>query len=180
METVTNNKPKSASIPTELDNIPWNELDFSPLELTNLILATNWPKFLPVLIGRTITLRIIITIATMRRMVVTTLVSPAIMNMAANSTPKFQPKFMNQLMVRSNLFEISNPSGRPVGLGVLAFLSFFGLAAFATGSSATGVAGSALGTAFATGFALATAFAFAFGLTSVVFEAPPALSNNPI
>ena len=113
-------------------------------------------------------------------MVVTTLVSPAIMNMAANSTPKFQPKFMNQLMVRSNLFEITNPSGRPLGLGALAFLSFFGLAAFATGSCATGVAGSALGTAFATGFALATAFAFAFGLTSVVFEAPPALSNNHI
>ena len=107
VETVTNSKPNSAKMPTEFDSMPWNGFAFSPDEFTYLIRATNCPKFLPVFIGNTITLSIIITKETIRRIVVTTLVSPAIINMAARRTPKFQPKLTNQLMVRSNLLEIS-------------------------------------------------------------------------
>ena len=41
VETVTNNKPNNAKIPTEFESIPWNGLDFSPDVLTYLIRATN-------------------------------------------------------------------------------------------------------------------------------------------
>ena len=136
VETVTNNKPNNAKIPTELDSMPWNGFAFSPDELTYFIRATNWPKFLPVFIGSTTTFSIIITKETIIRIVVTMLVSPAIMKIAARSTPKFQPKLTNQLIVRSNLLEISYPSGSPVSRGALGVFCFFCLTGLATGSGA--------------------------------------------
>ena len=185
VETKINRKPNKAKIPTEFDNAPCIGVDFSPSEFTYLILDTNCPRFLPVLNGRSITLSIIITNATTIKIVVTNPVSLAIINRAAKSTPKFQAKLTNQLIVRSNLFAISNPSGRPDTLAVFGFLSFLALFAFLAFGSATATGSGAFCTALATGLALATAFAtgfafataLAFGLDSL---APPALSNSPI
>ena len=107
------------------------------------------------------------------------------MTTAAISTPKFQAKFTNQLIVLSSPLAKSNPLGNPAGRDSLDFLSLLaagvaGLATLAAGfalATALAAAGFALATALAAaGFALATAFAtgLSFGL------APPALSNNPI
>ena len=183
VDTVTNSNPNNAKIPTEFESIPWNGLAFSPDVLTNLIRATNWPRFLPVLNGRTTTFRIIITKDTINSIVVITLVSPAIMKIAARSTPKFQAKLTNQLIVLSSLLQISKPSGNPEGLAVLGFFCFFGFfsfAGFAIASFTWGSTSSTLATAFATAFALGFATAFALGFASVVLEVPLALSNNPI
>ena len=112
---------------------------------------------------------------TARRIVVTTLVSENIMNIAAINTPKFQPKLTNQLIVLSSLFASSNPSGSPAGRGALFFFSFFSF------FSLTGFAAFATAFAFSTGLALAAAFAFALAAGfSFGLEAAPALSNNPI
>ena len=123
-------------------------------------------------------------IDTISSMVVTVPVSLVIRNIAANNTPKFHPKFTNQLIVRSSLLAISKPSGMPVGRLTRGFRSRFFLAFLGTFSSATPLGCSVLTTGFATAFALATGFAlataFAFGLASVLGLAPPALSNNPI
>ena len=168
-------------MPAELESIPCTGFDFTPALLTYLIRETKWPRVLPVFSGRIITFSNIITTDTPSRIVVTMPVSDSIMTTAAISTPKFQAKFTNQLIVLSSLLAKSNPAGNPAGRDSLDFLSLFaagvvaGIAGLALDATFA-AAGFALATALAAGLALATAFAtgLSFGL------APPALSNNPI
>ena len=108
------------------------------------------------------------------------------MTTAAISTPKFQAKFTNQLIVLSSLLAKSNPLGNPAGRDSLDFLSL--LAAGFASATALAAAGFALATALAAaGFALATALAAAGVALATAFAtglsfglAPPALSYNPI
>ena len=138
-------------------------MGFVPEELIYLVLETNSPMFLPVQIGRTNQLRIIITPAANHPIVRSESAPVEIILSRPIATPKFHAKLISQPIYRGILPANSYPSGRPVGRifsGLSLDLATFAALAVFADFAGFAAAGFALETAFAAfGFAFATAFA---------------------
>ena len=159
-----------------------------PDELMYLVLDTNSPIFLPVQIGKTNQLRIIIIPEASQPIVRSESAPVEIILSKPIATPKFHAKLINQPIYLGILPANSYPSGSPVGLilsgpssTLVAFAALAALAAF-EGFAGFAALGAAFATAFAAfGFAFATAFAtFGLAFAGFVSSKLSTLSSKPI